>query len=152
MGRKYVVKVNGKMYEVEVEEVGMVQAAQPIQGTQSAQPIQASQASQPQTPPSQNTLAASAPTITEAKPIEQPTSSPTAVTGNEEKVTAPMSGVVLKVNAKPGDSVKDAQSLIVIEAMKMENEILAPRDCNVKEIFVKEGQQVEMDQLLLTVE
>ncbi len=150
MGRKYVVKVNGKMYEVEVEEVGMTQSMQQVQPPQSVQP------SQPKTPPPQSTPT-SVPDVTKTKPVEVPKapSAPapsTVATGNEEKVTAPMSGVVLKVNAKPGDVVKDAQALIVIEAMKMENEILAPRDCKVKEIFVKEGQQVEMDQPLLTVE
>ena len=145
MGRKYVVKVNGKMYEVEVEEVGM------------AQPMQEIQPSQPKTPPLQNTSTNSVPTITKTKPVEVPKTSPASAsssiaTGSEEKVSAPMSGVVLKVNVKPGDIVKDAQALIVIEAMKMENEILAPRNCKIKEIFVKEGQQVEIDQPLLTVE
>ncbi len=151
MGRKYVVKVNGKMYEVEVEEVGMTQSMQQVQPPQSVQP------SQPQTPPPQSTSASSVPDVTKTKPVEVSKASPapapaTVATGNEEKVTAPMSGVVLKVNVKPGDVVKDAQALIVIEAMKMENEILAPRDCKIKEVFVKESQNVEMDQPLLTVE
>ncbi len=66
-------------------------------------------------------------------------------------VRAPMPGKVVKVLVKPGEAVKAQQGVVVIEAMKMENELRAPRDGTVAEIAVKEGQAVEAGQALVTI-
>jgi biotin carboxyl carrier protein len=67
-------------------------------------------------------------------------------------VQSPMPGKVVKVLCAPGDEVKSGQGVVVVEAMKMENELKAPRDGNVKSIAVKEGQAVEAGQTLIAFE
>jgi biotin carboxyl carrier protein len=69
-----------------------------------------------------------------------------------QRVTAPMPGKVVRVLVKPGDDVKARQGLVVVEAMKMENELRAARDGRVREVAVTEGQSVDAGALLLMVE
>jgi biotin carboxyl carrier protein len=69
-----------------------------------------------------------------------------------QAVQSPMPGKVVKVLCAPGDDVKAGQGVIVVEAMKMENELKAPRDGKVKSIAVKEGQAVEAGQTLIAFE
>jgi propionyl-CoA carboxylase alpha chain len=70
----------------------------------------------------------------------------------EQRVLAPMPGMVLRVLAAPGDEVAARQPLVVVEAMKMENELSCPRGGRVKEIAVRPGQSVEAGRLLAVVE
>jgi len=75
------------------------------------------------------------------------------VTGaGDLRVVAPMPGRVLRVLVKPGDEVTLRQGLVVVEAMKMENEISAARPGRVKEVAVEAGQSVESGRLLVTLE
>lgn len=67
-------------------------------------------------------------------------------------VKAPMPGLILDVNIKEGDEVKEGDYLLVLEAMKMENTLTAPRDGVVKSITVKKGQTVDKNQLLIEME
>jgi acetyl/propionyl-CoA carboxylase alpha subunit len=67
-------------------------------------------------------------------------------------VTSPMPGKVVKLLVKPGDAVTAGQGLVVVEAMKMENELRAARAGSVQAIRVKEGQPVEGGETLLTLE
>ena len=67
-------------------------------------------------------------------------------------VTAPMPGKIVKVLVKPGDAVAARQGLVVIEAMKMENELRASRDGQVKDVHVAEGDLVEAGRLLTVIE
>ena len=67
-------------------------------------------------------------------------------------VTAPMPGQVRTVNINEGDTVTKGQTLLVLEAMKMEIRIHAPQDGVVKKLFVKQGQTVEREQVLLDIE
>ena len=69
-----------------------------------------------------------------------------------QRVLAPMPGKVVRVLVKPGDEVKARQGLVVVEAMKMENELRAARDGRVREIAVAEGQSVDAGAVLLVVE
>lgn len=69
-----------------------------------------------------------------------------------QRVTAPMPGKVVRVLVAPGDEVKARQGLVVVEAMKMENELRAARDGRVRDVAVKEGQSVDAGAVLLTVE
>lgn len=67
-------------------------------------------------------------------------------------LAAPMPGVVRSVNVVEGESVKKGQTLMVLEAMKMEIRIQAPRDGVVKKLLVKQGQTVEREQVLVEIE
>ncbi len=134
MPKKYVVKVNGKTYEVEVEEIGKSEDSKTSQ-------LSASKVEQPQIYKSEP----QPPKIVQSVSDE-------AEKGEEEIIRAPMSGTIVKVKAKVGQNIKDGQTLLTLEAMKMENEILAPRDCKITEILVKEGQQVDIDQPLMKIE
>ena len=69
-----------------------------------------------------------------------------------QRVVAPMPGKVVRVLVKPGDTVTARQGLVVVEAMKMENELRAARDGRVRDVAVKEGQSVDAGTVLLTVE
>jgi biotin carboxyl carrier protein len=70
----------------------------------------------------------------------------------KQLITAPMPGKVVKLLAKVGDEVQAGQGLVVVEAMKMENELKAPRAGKVTEIHVQEGQAVENNAKLVAVE
>jgi biotin carboxyl carrier protein len=65
---------------------------------------------------------------------------------------APMPGLILDVNIKAGDEVKEGDYLLVLEAMKMENTLTAPRDGVVKSVSVQKGETVEKNQLLVEME
>ncbi len=67
-------------------------------------------------------------------------------------VTSPMPGKVVKVLVRVGDEVKQGQGLVVVEAMKMENELKSPKDGKVAEVLAAEGQTVEANAKLCTVE
>jgi biotin carboxyl carrier protein len=69
-----------------------------------------------------------------------------------QRVTAPMPGKVVRVLVNAGDLVKTRQGLVVVEAMKMENELRAARDGRVREVFVVEGQSVEAGASLVVVD
>jgi biotin carboxyl carrier protein len=67
-------------------------------------------------------------------------------------IKAPMPGLILDVNVKEGEKVKEGDYLLVLEAMKMENSLTAPRDGVVKSVTVKVGETVEKNQLLIEME
>jgi biotin carboxyl carrier protein len=69
-----------------------------------------------------------------------------------QRLTAPMPGKVVRVLVKAGDEVQPRQGLVVVEAMKMENELRAERRGQVRDVFVKEGQSVEAGTALVVVE
>lgn len=83
-------------------------------------------------------------------PAAEPTPAPT-VSADGTEVKAPMAGTILKVNVTPGQTIAQGDTLVVLEAMKMENEVVAPADGVVGEIFVNANQRVESDQVLLTI-
>lgn len=69
-----------------------------------------------------------------------------------EEVTSPLSGKVLRINVKPGDQIDDSTSILVMESMKMEIDIYPSAGGIVKEIKVKEGDNVEVGQVLAILE
>jgi glutaconyl-CoA decarboxylase len=73
------------------------------------------------------------------------------VTGSGEAVNAPMPGNILKVNVKVGDAVKSGTVLVVLEAMKMENEIMAPKDGTVTQVLVSKGSTVDTGAALVVI-
>ena len=128
--RKFMINVNGNQYEVEVEEL----TESSIQTT-SVQP-QPVQKSTPQPTP---------------QPVQEKKKE-VVVSEGAEAVEAPMPGTILSINVKEGDTVKSGQVLIILEAMKMENEILAPKDGKVTSIGTTEGASVNTGDKLVIIE
>ena len=88
-----------------------------------------------------------------AAPVAAPSAAPApAASGAGESINAPMPGNILSVNVAAGDTVKKGQVLMVLEAMKMENEIMAPRDGKVTAVAVAKGAAVESGALLCTIQ
>ena len=129
---KYKVTLNGRTYEVEVE-AGKAMLLSEYEAVAPAAPTAAPAAAAPAAAP-----AAAAP----AAP---------AVTGAGEAVNAPMPGNILKVNVKEGDAVKSGTVLVVLEAMKMENEIMAPKDGTVTQVLVSKGSKVDTGAPLVVI-
>ncbi|KZL90915.1 biotin/lipoyl-containing protein [Clostridium magnum] len=128
--KKYMIKLNGKVYEVEMEEVtGEASAA-----------ISANQAAAP-------AAREAAPTAVEK---ETPVA-PTAPVAGAETVEAPMPGTIVSIAVKVGDQVKKGQVLLVLEAMKMENEIVASRDAKVVSVNVSKGDMVNPGDALVQI-
>ena len=86
-----------------------------------------------------------------AAPVAAPAAAP-AASGAGESITSPMPGNILAVNVAAGDMVKKGQVLMILEAMKMENEIMAPRDGKVTAVAVAKGAAVESGALLCTIQ
>ena len=86
-------------------------------------------------------------------PKAAPAAAPAApVAVGAKTVTAPMPGNILKVNVQNGQAVKKGDVLMVLEAMKMENEIMAPKDGKITSVNVAKGATVNSGDLLFTIE
>ncbi len=126
---KYEIALNGRKYEVEVElssPMGMAEfsAYQPAAPAAEATPV---------------------PVQTPAAPVAP------VITGAGEAIEAPMPGTILKVTVNTGDTVKAGDVLVILEAMKMENEIMAPRDGKVTQLAVSKGSTVDTGAVLLVL-
>ena len=87
-----------------------------------------------------------------AAPVAAPAApAPAAAPAGGEKIAAPMPGTILSVNVAAGDAVKKGQVLMILEAMKMENEIMAPCDGTVTSVAAAKGAAVESGALLCTI-
>lgn len=84
--------------------------------------------------------------------IVQPANVPSSKAVSSDSVIAPMPGIIVQVAVKPGDTVQPGQTVVVIEAMKMENNVTASRPGKVKEILVKAGEEVANQQALIKFE
>ena len=80
-----------------------------------------------------------------------PAAAPVAAPAGGESVNSPMPGTILAVNVKAGDAVKKGDVLMILEAMKMENEICAPCDGTVSAVSVNQGATVETGTVLCTI-
>lgn len=86
-----------------------------------------------------------------AAPAAAPAPAAPAAPAGGEKITAPMPGTILAVNVANGSAVKKGDVLMILEAMKMENEIMAPCDGTVTSVAVTKGASVESGTLLCTI-
>ena len=91
-----------------------------------------------------------------AAPVAAPAAAPAApaapaVTGAGEAVNAPMPGNILKVNVTAGQAVKEGDVLCILEAMKMENEIMAPKSGTVTQVLVSKGSTVDTGAPLVVI-
>ncbi len=89
--------------------------------------------------------------VAAAAPAAQPKAAPIAAAAGETNITAPMPGKVSKISVKVGDNVKQGQVLMLLEAMKMQNEIGSPSDGVVKAINVSSGDGVKPGQVMLVL-
>lgn len=130
---KYKVTLNGKTYEVEVEEGKAVlldeyEALAPAkEAPAAAAPVAA---------------AAPAPAAAPAAPVNLAAG---------ETIASPMPGNILRIDVKQGDAVKAGQILVILEAMKMENEIVAPKDGTVAQVVTSKGAVVETGSPLVVI-
>ena len=129
MLRKFKITVNGTEYLVEMEEIGAPQVASVPQPTA---PV-----------PAENPEPVVEPTAP-AAPVQ--TSAATA-----DAMTAPMPGTILKILVNPGESVQENQPLMILEAMKMENEIVAGESGVVAGIHVSTGDMINPGDALITI-
>lgn len=136
MIKKFRITVNGETFEVEVEETG-------VEGGVVSQPVARTAAPVAPAP----RAAAPAPRAA-ASAAPRPASGGAAGAGS---VTAPMPGTILDVKVNVGDQVKAGQTVVILEAMKMENEIGAPQDGTVKEVRVQKGAAVNPGDVLVTI-
>lgn len=134
--KRFLITVNGKSYEVEVEEVEAFAAAPVQQAAVQAAPV----APAP--------VQATAPKAAEAP---APAPAPANIPAGGTKINAPMPGKILAVKAAPGQAVKRGDVLLILEAMKMENEIQSPIDGTVGAIAVSEGSMVNAGALLAVI-
>ena len=128
---KYKVTLNGRTYEVEVES-GKAMLLDEYDAIAPAAPAAAPVVAAP----------AAAPAATPAAPV---------VAGAGEAVNAPMPGTILKVNVQNGQAVKEGDVLVVLEAMKMENEIMAPKAGTVSQVLVSKGSSVDTGAPLVVI-
>lgn len=151
--RKFNITVNGRTYEVEVEEVtsrGASTAAVP--SVKAEIPVEAPQESvverkvtgEPKKEEIEKKVDVEAPSKAE-------TAADTPVPSGAEVISSPMPGTILSVNVKAGDLVKRGDVLLILEAMKMENEIMASRDGKVLKIGVQSGASVNTGDLLAVI-
>jgi len=159
MVRRFIVNVNGTAYDVEVEEVGGVAGrpaafvapspymnAAPMYAAPAPAPVYSAPAAPvvPAAPVAPAPVAAPAPAAAPAAPAAAPAAGQTAV-------TAPMPGNILDIKVNVGDTVNADDVVIILEAMKMENEIFAPASGKVIAINTTKGASVNSGDCLLVI-
>lgn len=136
--RNFHLTINGKRYAVSVErDPGSDELEITIDGETHRVEVEEEEKAAPSAAPAPRPAAA-----------RKPAPRATSVGG---KILAPLPGVVLSVEVAAGDSARAGDTLLVLEAMKMENVILADSDCVVQAVHVRKGDKVEASQLLLEI-
>lgn len=143
--KEYKYKINGNTYKVAVGDIDNNVAQVEVNGI--PYKVELDSAKKPVTVVSAPRPSAAPRTETGAKVIAKP-----AATGTGAQVKAPLPGTVLSVAVKVGDTVKASDTVVVLEAMKMENAIHAGRDGRVASINVNSGDSVLEGAVLLTLE
>ena len=135
MIKQYKITVNGKLYDVSVEEVGEI-----LGGVQASKTISTFV----------NTDNANTNNNNEKQISNKPQDS-IPIDENAISIKAPMPGTILSFNVSVGDTVSERQVLAILEAMKMENELVAPASGKVKSIHVEKGSSVVENQIILQI-
>ena len=135
MIKQYKITVNGKLYDVSVEEVGEI-----LGGVQASKTISTFV----------NTDNANTNNNNEKQISNKPQDS-IPIAENAISIKAPMPGTILSFNVSVGDTVSEGQVLAILEAMKMENELVSPASGKVKSIHVEKGSSVVENQIILQI-
>lgn len=133
MIKQYKITVNGKLYDVSVEEVGEI-----LGGVQASKTI-STFVNKDNTNNNNEKQISNKPQ--DSIPIDE----------NAISIKAPMPGTILSFNVSVGDTVSEGQVLAILEAMKMENELVAPASGKVKSIHVEKGSSVVENQIILQI-
>lgn len=136
MIKQYKITVNGKLYDVLVEEVGEI-----LGGVQASKTISTFV----------NTDNANTNNNNNEKQISNKPQDSIPIDENAISIKAPMPGTILSFNVSVGDTVSEGQVLVILEAMKMENELVAPASGKVKSIHVEKGSSVVENQIILQI-
>jgi biotin carboxyl carrier protein len=123
--KKFQITFKGQVYELDVEEISVSKSLAP-----------------------QNTPASVPAAAPVAAPVSAPKAAPTAAPAGAQTVLAPMPGKILAVNIKPGDAVKRGDVIFILEAMKMQNEIMANQDGQISSVSATVGQTVATGDVL----
>ena len=151
--KKYSLVINGNPYEVKIEDINesSTMARVTVNGTKYDVEIEGGKASAPKKPAVAAAPEATGLSVTPKTPIAtKPAAAPAAASGL--KVTCPLPGTIISLNVKEGDTVAAGQTLLVLEAMKMENNIDAERGGVVKQVLVSAGATVMEGDVLLVIE
>lgn len=136
MIKQYKITVNGKLYDVSVEEVGEI-----LGGVQASKTISTFV----------NTDNTNTNNNDNEKQISNKPQDSIPIDENAISIKAPMPGTILSFNVSVGDTVSEGQVLAILEAMKMENELVAPASGKVKSIHVEKGSSVVENQIILQI-
>ena len=142
----YKFKINGKDYEVAVNGIEGKNAAVTVNGVNYNVEMENAAPAAAPAPAQAAPAAAPAPAAAATAPAAAPKAS-----GAGKDVVSPLPGVVISVDVKVGDAVKRGQKVAVIEAMKMENEILSENDGTVTAVHVSKGDSVLEDAKIVTI-
>lgn len=130
---KYIVTINNKEYEVEVEKGQAMVTGVKTAAIPAVMPVQA-------------------PAVSQAAPASDKQTVSAAAAGQGEKVKAPMPGTILDIKVNAGSRVKKGSVLLILEAMKMENEIVAPCDGSISYINGAKGSSINTGDLLAVIQ
>ena len=133
---KFRITLNGREYEIEVETIEPMSLSEYEAEAPVVETIAVNVPSQPTEAPAPATV--------------QQNAAPVSV-GDGEAIRAPMPGTVVNVNVSVGQAVKEGDVLVVLEAMKMENEVTSPRSGTVSQIAIQKGASVETDAVLVVI-
>ena len=135
--KEYKYTINGKEYKVTIGEIEGNIANVEVNGQSYKVEMEKKEVAEK---PTVRPVAKPAPAP--AKPAAQPAAAQPAAAGSGKGVKSPLPGVILDVKVNVGDEVKKGQTVVILEAMKMENNIHADRDGKIKAINVKQGDSV----------
>ncbi len=138
----YKFKINGNSYNVEIKSLEENMVTVEVNGSEYAVELEKEKIRTTKTPRLIRPIAT----------VQSNTPAPVKASGKLNKVQAPLPGVILQIKVNAGDQVKKGQTLMIMEAMKMENNILADLDGTINSIKVKEGQNVLQGDILIEIE
>lgn len=127
--KKYQITLKGQVYELDVEEIG------------GSAPVANKTVSAPAT--------TVAPAATQAPKATPPKAAPKAAPAGAQTVVAPMPGKIMAVNVKQGDSIKRGDIICILEAMKMQNEIMATQEGTVSDVRITVGQVMSTGDVII---
>jgi biotin carboxyl carrier protein len=152
MKKKFKVTINNKTYEVEVEDIGndfstientdRLNTSRRIEDTPNIKSLEKKKKKEAKKRKEKEVF---------SKEVNQLSEEMASTSGSEKEVKAPLPGIIIDVFVSEGQKINVGDTLVVIEAMKMENEIPSEYSGTVEKIFVKKGDTVEGDQILMLI-